>query len=139
MEYSQGNLFPFIAFISYGFFWWSFAFTVMFPSAGYLAMPDANGMACYLFIWGIFSLIMFIGTFVKRLPLVLSFVFFTVVLLFALLAAAFWSENPDVHKAAGIEGVICGLSAIYMAGAMILNDLAGKEIVYVGTRSPLKK
>jgi succinate-acetate transporter protein len=137
MEFTRGNLFGFIAFVSYGLFWWSLCFTIMFPSMGYLKMPTADGMACYLFIWGVFSFIMLVGTFLKRLPVMLSWVFFTVVILFALLAAAKWTESDAVEKAAGIEGVICGLSAIYLAAAEILNELAGRQVFYVGLRPPL--
>jgi len=137
MEFTRGNLFGMIAFLSYGLFWWSLCFTIMFPAMGYLSMPTADGMACYLFIWGVFSFIMLVGTFLKRLPLMLSWVFFTVVILFALLAAAKWTESASIEKAAGIEGAICGLSAIYLAGAEILNELAGRQVLYVGARSPL--
>jgi succinate-acetate transporter protein len=48
-------------------------------------------------------------------------VFFTVVVLFFLLAAHYWTESKAVQKAAGIEGIICGLSAIYVAFGELLN------------------
>jgi len=137
MEWTRGNLFGMIAFISYGFFWWSLVFTITFPTLGYLKMPDDNAFACYLFIWGLFSLIMLVGTFHKRLPLVLSWVFFTVVILFALFAAAHWTGSTAVKRAAGIEGVICGLSAIYLAAAEILNEFSGRTVLYVGARLPV--
>lgn len=110
-----------IAFLSYGFFWWSLVFLLVIPKMGYSVAPDHMSMACYLFIWGIFTLIMFIGTILHKRPIMLSFVFFTVVVLFALLAARHWADSEEVEKAAGIEGVICGLSAIYMAAAIMLN------------------
>lgn len=123
-----------IAFMSYGFFWWSLVITVVLPKMYGIAGADHTSMGCYLFIWGLFSLCMFVGTFVKKLPLALSWIFFTVVLLFWLLAAFHWSENEKVEQAAGIEGVICGLSAIYLAFADILNDLGGKRILPIGAR-----
>ena len=135
MEFTRGNLFGMIAFLSYGFFWWTLVFTIVIPTLGYAKAPDHNAMSCYLFIWGVFSLIMFVGSYLKRLPLVLSWVFFTVVLLFSLLAAYHWTLSPGVLKTAGIEGVICGLSAIYLAAAEILNELAGRQVLYVGLRT----
>ena len=135
MEFTRGNLFGMIAFLSYGFFWWSLVFTIVIPTLGYAKAPDNNAMSCYLFIWGVFSLIMLVGSYLKRLPLVLSWVFFTVVLLFSLLAAYHWTLSPGVLKTAGIEGVICGLSAIYLAAAEILNELAGRQVLYVGLRT----
>jgi succinate-acetate transporter protein len=139
LEFTRGNLFGMIAFMSYGFFWWSLVITVILPKTGYTSATDHNGMACYLFIWGVFTLIMFVGTLLKRLPIVLSYLFFTVVVLFALLAAFHWTLNEGLEKAAGIEGVICGLSAIYLAAAEILNELAGRQVLWIGIRAPLKK
>ena len=126
MEFTRGNLFGMLAFISYGCFWWSLVLTIVIPTLGYAGTPDNNAMACYLFIWGVFTLIMLIASFLKRLPLVMSWLFFTVVILFSLLAAYHWTLHPGVLKAAGIEGVICGLSAIYLAAAEIFNEFAGR-------------
>lgn len=139
-EFTKGNLFAMIAFMSYGFFWWSLVFLLVFPKLGWALAPDDIAFGCYLFIWGIFTLIMFVATIFKKAPMMLSFVFFTVVLLFALLAATKWSraagkENwEEVEVAAGVEGVICGLSAIYMAAAEILNGFAGRTILWIGPR-----
>jgi succinate-acetate transporter protein len=98
-------MFGMIAFLSYGFFWWSFSILLIIPKMGYGAAADPMSLAFYLFIWGVFSLCMFVATF-KRLPWALTWIFFTVVILFWLLAAHFWSESPAVLKAAGIEGII---------------------------------
>jgi uncharacterized protein len=78
---------------------------------------------------------MFIGT-LKKAPYALVFVFFTVVILFFLLAAHYWSESAKVLHAAGIEGVICGLSAIYVAFGEILNEVYGRTIIPLGVRVP---
>ena len=135
LEHRRGNLIGSIAFLSYGFFWWSLVFVIVLPKTGYATAPDGISMGCYLFIWGILSLVFMIGTYFKRAPWFLTFVFATVVVLFMLLASAKWQESKSVEKAAGIEGVICGLSAIYMATAEIVNDSAGRTIVPIGERS----
>ena len=134
-EFKRGDLFGMIAFMSYGFFWWSLILIIMLPKMGNFPAPDNVAMGFYLFIWGIFSLCMFVGTLLKRAPIALSFIFFTVVILFMLLAATKWSESEKLEKAAGIEGIICGLSAIYLAFAMILNDVSGRTILPVGART----
>ena len=134
-EFKRGDLFGMIAFMSYGFFWWSLIFTLAFPGMGtWAAASDGTALGCYMFIWGVFSTMMFIGTILKRAPWALTFVFFTVWVLFYLLAAHFWSENKKVLQAAGIEGVICGLSAIYLACAEVLNSVAGRTILPIGPR-----
>ena len=130
-------MFGMIAFLSYGLFWWSLVFTLALPKMGIVAATDPMGMAFYLFIWGCFSLCMFIGTW-KKSPYALVFVFFTVVILFWLLAAHYWSESEKVGQAAGIEGVICGLSAIYVAFGEILNETYGRTIIPLGVRVPHK-
>ncbi|TNV72856.1 hypothetical protein FGO68_gene5156 [Halteria grandinella] len=138
LEWKRGNLFASIAFLSYGFFWWSLCMILVLPKLGWAAAADHTSMGCYLFIWGCFSFCMLVGTFVKRLPIMLSWVFFTVVLLFALLAARHWMDSEEMEKIAGVEGVICGLSAIYVAFGEILNELSGRTILWIGVRPPLK-
>lgn len=130
-------MFGSIAFMSYGFFWWSFVFLLILPKMGLVAATNPEGLACYMFIWGIFSFIMFVAT-LKKAPYALCFVFFTVVLLFELLAAHFWTENAGLLKAAGVEGIICGLSAIYVAAGEILNETYGRTILPLGMRTAPK-
>lgn len=125
-----------IAFMSYGFFWWTLVLTVVLPKMGVFAgATDHAAMGCYLFIWGLFSLCMFVGTILGKKPLVLSWIFLTVVVLFWLLAARHWADSEELEKVAGVEGVICGLSAIYLAFAEILNELSGRTVLWIGLRS----
>lgn len=88
MEQRRGNLLPFLAFLSYGCFWWSFALTIIFAGAGTAPAPNTNALGCYLFIWGLLSFCFFLGTILSKAPWALSFVFATVVVLFMMLAAA---------------------------------------------------
>ena len=110
-------------------------FVIVLPKTGYTTAPDAVAMGCYLFIWGILSLVLMIGTYYKRAPWFLTYVFGTVVVLFILLASAKWQDSASIETAAGVEGVVCGLSAIYMAAAEIINESAGRTILPVGDRS----
>ena len=127
-EWYKGNLFGMIAFLSYGLFWISFCFLIIFPSLGFGVTSDAMSLALYLFIWGVFSTCMFVGT-LKKSPRSLCFVFLTVVILFYLLALHFWTGSELVLKVAGIEGILCGLSAIYVAFGEILNPIYGRTII----------
>jgi succinate-acetate transporter protein len=134
-DWKRGNMFGMIAFMSYGFFWMSLCCLLILPKMGYGTASSPESMGWYLFIWGVFSTCMFIGT-LKKAPYALVFVFFTVVILFFLLAAHNWTESVPLGKAAGIEGVICGLSAIYTAFGEILNETYGRTILPLGVRTP---
>ncbi len=126
LEFRKGNTFGMTAFISYGLFWESFAFLLILPNVGLagFAFSDAS-LQAYLIMWGIFTLLMFIGT--LRLNGALMLVFGTLFILFFLLAAGV--GNPSIATIAGYEGILCGLSAMYASIAQVLNEVYGKTIL----------
>jgi len=131
LEYKKGNTFGVTAFTSYGLFWLSLVGLVVIPAL----IPGVNGpgdvaMGWYLFMWGLFTGLMFISTLKK--PKALQFVFGSLTILFWLLALGHFLQNPDITKIAGYEGIICGLSAIYLAMAEVMNETYGKTIMPVG-------
>ena len=87
-------------------------------------------MAAYLFMWGLFTAMMFLGT--LKLNRGLQFVFLTLTILFWLLALADLSGSSILKTIAGIEGVVCGFSAIYLAIAEVLNEIYGRVIFPIG-------
>jgi hypothetical protein len=88
-------------------------------------------MAAYLAIWGVFTALMFVGTF--RLNRALQFVFGSLTILFFLLAAGdYTGAGPDFKHITGWEGVVCGLAAIYTGLAQVLNELYGKIVLPLG-------
>jgi hypothetical protein len=92
-------------------------------------------MAAYLATWGVFTGVMFIGTF--RLSRALQFVFGSLTLLFFLLAYGDYAgAGAGFKHATGWEGVICGASAIYAGLAQVLNELYGRVVLPLG---PMKK
>lgn len=137
LEYKKGNTFGVTAFTSYGLFWMSLVFLWILPVLVGTAAPSNTFMGWYLFMWGFFTMMMFIGTLKKNFAL--SFVFFTLFLLFYLLAMRYWGIIPkDISGFIGIEGIICGFSAIYLAMAEVINEAIGKTILPIGG-SILKK
>ena len=132
MEWKKGNTFAMTAFISYGFFWLSFVTLVLLPKIIPSVAPSAeNAVATYLTMWGIFTAVMFMGTF--RLNRALQFVFGSLTILFFLLAYAdFFDASTDFKHFTGYEGLICGFSAIYTGLAQILNELYGKIVLSLG-------
>lgn len=126
LEFRKGNTFGMTAFLSYGLFWESFAFIVLLSAMG-IATFTSTSIAAYLFIWGLFTLLMFIGT--LRLNGALMFVFGSLFILFFLLAAGNASNNSSIVTFAGYEGVICGLSAMYTSIATLLNEVYGRVVL----------
>jgi len=121
-------MFAAIAFISYGMFWIVLVSLLILPKTGVAAAADEMAMGFFMLIWGLFSTVMFVGT-LKFAPLALQFVFATVAPLFYLLAIHFFTGSLGVQTAAGVVGIICGGSALYMAFAEILNHVYGKTIL----------
>ena len=135
MEWRKGNTFATTAFISYGFFWLSLVALIVLTKLGWGAASNDKAMAAYLFMWGLFTLVMFIGT--LRLNRALQVVFGTLTILFFLLAFGdFTAANPGFKHFTGYEGIVCGFSAIYTGLAQVLNELYGKVILPLG---PVKR
>lgn len=130
MEFKKNNTFGTTAFTSYGFFWMALVALNILPEMGYGEPANSLSMAAFLFMWGLFTLFMFIGT--LRINRALQVVFGTLTLLFFLLALGNFTESTLILTIAGYEGIICGLSAIYAAMAQVLNEVYGKEVMPIG-------
>ena len=132
MEYRNGNTFGTTAFCSYGLFWWSLVALVIMPTVTFfdVAKPLGVAAAAYFFMWGLFTFIMFFGTF--KTNRVLQFVFLSLAILFFLLTARDITGNTSIATIAGFEGIICGLSAFYLALAEVVNEAHEKTILPIG-------
>jgi succinate-acetate transporter protein len=133
MEWKKGNTFGTTAFTSYGLFWLTLVGILMLPKieifAGFATTPFP--MAAYMFMWGLFTFFMFIGT--LKGSKALSVVFIALAVLFFLLAAAFYlgaeGAGAGILRIAGYEGIFTGLAAIYTAMAQVLNESYGRKIL----------
>jgi hypothetical protein len=130
MEFRKGNTFGTTAFTSYGLFWISLVALLIFPKLGWYPAPDGVSMAAYLAMWGLFTAYMFVGTLNKNRAI--QFVFGSLAILFFMLAIADFSGIAMVKTLAGLEGIVCGFSAIYLACAEVLNDAHGRKILPIG-------
>lgn len=130
MESKKNNTFGFTAFISYGFFWLTLVGLLVMPKLGWVDAPGETAMACYLGMWGLFTLFLFFGTF--KISRALQVVFGTLVLLFFLLAYGDYSGNAAVKTFAGYEGIFCGASAIYTGVGALLNEVYGRVVLPLG-------
>ena len=130
LEWKKNNTFGATAFTSYGLFWLSLVGLIVFARIGWGEASDGMAMASYLFLWGIFTAFMFIGT--LKLNRALQFVFGSLALLFFLLAVGDITGSATLKKIAGYEGIVCGISAIYTGLAQVLNEVHGKTLVPLG-------
>lgn len=126
MEWKKNNTFGTTAFTSYGLFWLSLVVLLLMPRMGWWSAPDSSAMAAYLFMWGVFTAVMFVGT--LKLNRALQFVFGSLALLFFLLALGDATGSAIITHIAGYEGIICGLSAMYAGLAQVLNEVYGRTI-----------
>ncbi len=130
LEYRKGNTFGLVAFLSYGHFWLTLVGLVLLPETGLVEVTSPAFMGWYLFMWGLFTLFMYIGTLKKNKAL--QTIFLTLVILFWLLAISDWTGNAAIGIIAGYEGIFCGASAIYLGMAEVINEAHGKVIMPIG-------
>jgi len=127
MEYKNGNTFATVAFCSYGLFWYSFVILLILPKMGLAAAPDVASLTAYLFMWGVFTAVMFIGT--LKISRGLQAIFGTLAILFFLLALGEITGNATITLIAGYEGILTGLIATYVGLAEVINETHGKDFL----------
>ena len=136
MEFKKGNTFGTVAFTSYGLFWWSLVLLIILPEITFMTglnAPTELAMAAYFFMWGLFTFGMFFGT--LKANRVVQFVFLSLSILFFMLTFREATGNPVLfgtftwNNLTGIEGIIVGLSAIYLGFAEVINEAHQKPIL----------
>lgn len=126
LEFRRGNTFGTVAFFSYGAFWWSFALFAHFFGAG----VPAPFVGWYLFIWGVFTFYMWLGTF--RANMALQLVFLALWTTFVLLALGAWGAT-SLTVVGGYVGLITAILAFYLSAAEVLNEMYGRSVLPVGS------
>ncbi len=125
LEFKSGNTFGGTAFTAYGGFWWSLVFIWWNPFG--LTSADNVSMGYYLLVWGLFTAFMFIGT--LKHNTITKVVFGSLTVLFFMLAIGDFTGVNGITIAAGVVGIICGLSAIYSSVGQIINSEFNKKIM----------
>ena len=138
MEWRKNSTFGMTAFLSYGLFWLTFVGIFALPkwmgSAALDLGATSTALGYYLIAWGMFTALMFVGT--LRINRSLQTVFFSLTILFVLLAVGEWTGNATITKIAGWEGIFVGFSAVYGSIAQVWNELYGRIVLPIG---PYKK
>jgi len=135
MEFRKGNTFGTVAFTSYGLFWWSLVAIFVLPRLSFFNVagaspingPTPQALAAYFFMWGLFTFCMLLGTLKTNRSL--QFVFASLAVLFLLLTIRELTGNATIATLTGYEGIVCGLSAVYLGIAEVINETYGKTIL----------
>jgi len=134
MEYRKGNTFGTVAFGSYGLFWWSLVLLLVIPKLKFIetagsaaAAADPVAMASYLFMWGLFTLVMFIAT--LKLKRGIQVIFISLAVLFFLLTAGEITGSALITTIAGYEGIFTGAAAMYVGLAEVINETHGRDVL----------
>lgn len=130
MEWKKNNSFGTTAFISYGMFWLSLVAVILMPALGISKPFGTVDFVSFLAVWGLFSFVMFIIT--LRMARSMQIVFGLLVVLFVLLIIGNWTQNLVILQIAGIEGIICGLSAMYTGLGQLMNEVYKEKVINLG-------
>jgi succinate-acetate transporter protein len=125
LEYPRGNTFGFVAFTSYGAFWFAFALYIEALPRGELAFQGA-----FLLVWGFLTACLFLAT--LKLNRCLQLVFSTLTVAFVLLGLSHLAPKDiqsTLHVAGGYVGMITALLAAYQATAEVVNEVNGKTVM----------
>jgi len=133
MEWRRGNTFGTAAFLSYGAFWVSFGLMTLLPETGMIIAADGMAMATYMFAWGLFTGLMFIGT--LKSPIALRVVFALLTIVFMMLAVNYAIGVEVIFtRIISVFGLALALSALYTGMGELINEMHGKEILPLGVR-----
>jgi len=128
-EQKLGNNFGYSAFVSYGSFWIGLVIIWML---NVLKVHETSHteLGLYMLAWTLYTFIMFVAS--LRVHKAMTITFGLLLLGFILLVVGLM-VNPVFMKIAGYELILCALMAWYMMAAIIINDLAGKTVIPLGT------
>lgn len=128
MEMAKGNTFGFVAFCSYGAFWWTFGLFVEFFDHG---VPGPY-IGWWLIMWGVFTFYMWIGSLALNRAVML--IFLALWITFALLGFGALFGQPALHMLGGYMGLVTAALAFYLAAADVINETHGRTVLPIGAR-----
>ncbi len=128
MEQKTGNNFGFAAFSSYGAFWIGLGIIWILNHLG-VYQSSHTDVGLYLLAWTILTAILWIAS--MFIHAAMAFTFTTLLIGFIFLVLGHFGF-PIMNKVAGYELIICALSAWYMMASIVINDVAGREVLKSG-------
>ena len=136
MEWDKNDIFSATAFISYGFFWLSLVGLSVLPAMGWAAQPTNKSLACFLGMWELFSLFMWVASW--KMSRVLQVVFTLLNIQFLLLIIGNATNVVHLIKAGGYIGIVLGGTALYAGMAEMINKVYNREYLPIGRPTLVK-
>jgi uncharacterized protein len=134
MLFKLGDTFGVVAFGGYSFLWLSFGL-INFGVFREWWTVSSVAIGWYLIIWMIFTLFLVFASTVA--PKVLTLILMLTVVLLGSLGIGAITGNAALSLFGGYEGILTGALAMYMAFAVLLNEMWGKNVLPLG--SPFRK
>jgi succinate-acetate transporter protein len=128
-EYAVNNTFGSVAFSSYGGFWMSLAYFVMYVEERIPVEDLHKAVGLFLLPWCFFTAYMTFAAYRTTQALFVTFVILEIT--FILLCVGNFEDNEDTIKAAGWFGIITAFGAWYCAAAAVVNITWKIEIIPV--------
>ncbi len=128
LEQKTGNNFGFAAFTSYGAFWIGLGIIWILNHFG-IYTSSGSDVGMYLVAWTLLTVIFWIGSMFIHSAMATTFT--SLLIGFILLDLGHFGL-PILNVVAAYVLIFCALSAWYMMAAIILNELAGKELLKSG-------
>jgi succinate-acetate transporter protein len=123
-EFKTGNSFGFAAFVTYGAFWIALGGIWLNKELGFATISGTD-VGWFLVVFTLLTVMYFIGSLKQNSAL--AFVFLTLVVGFILLDIGHLVPGAEVfNKIAGVELIVCALSAWYLMAHVILTPLGFK-------------
>lgn len=130
MLFKLGDTFGVVAFGGYSFLWLSFGLINLGAFIEWWTVSSA-AIGFYLIIWMIFTIFLVLASMVA--PRVLTIILMMTVVLLGSLAIGNLTGNAALVAFGGFEGILTGALAMYMAFAVLLNEMWGKQVLPLGT------
>jgi len=127
-EKSMGNNFGYCAFTGYGAFWISLCLMLLGNHFGVFPVTGTD-VGWFLVAWTLFTVILWVAS--LRVHGAMAITFTLLLIGFILLDLGHFGF-PALNVVAGYELMACALAAWYMMARILLNDLAGREVLPAG-------
>ncbi len=128
LEHKMGNNFGFAAFTSYGAFWIGLGI-IWLLNYHQIYVSSTTDVGFYLVAWTLLTTILWVGSWFIHGAMAITF---TLLLIGFILLDLGHFGFPALNVVAGYELIFCALAAWYMMAAIIINELAGKELLKWG-------